>query len=191
MAKEENKTSRRKFLSRSARGTGLVALGGLGGLLTGKRSISAKDTVWQIDPYKCIQCGQCATECVLMPSAVKCVHSYELCGYCFRCFGYFDPNTTDFNSAAENQLCPTGAINRRFIEEPYYEYTIDESLCIGCGKCVKGCGTFGNGSLFLQVRHDLCLNCSECRIARSCPADAFVRVPADQPYLFKKRDEQI
>ena len=37
--------------------------------------------------------------------------------------------------AAENQACPTGAITRRFVETPYYEYTIDEELCNGCGKC--------------------------------------------------------
>ena len=45
------------------------------------------------------------------------------------------------------------------------EYIIDEELCIGCAKCVKGCAAFGNGSLHLQVRHDRCLNCNECTIA--------------------------
>ncbi len=88
-------------------------------------------------------------------------------------------------AAAENQLCPTGAIRRKFVEEPYYEYTIDHELCIGCGKCVKGCNTFGNGSLYLQVDHSVCLNCNDCAIARTCPSDAFVRVPAKQAYLPK------
>ena len=161
----------------------------MAGYLTGRKADGGDGgRAWQIDPYKCVQCGNCATECVLEVSAVKCVHSYEICGYCERCFGYFDPNTNEFNSAAENQLCPTGAIKRKFKEEPYYEYTIDESLCIGCGKCVKGCYTFGNGSLHLQVRHDRCLNCNDCKIARSCPAGAYVRVPAARPYLFKRSD---
>jgi electron transport complex protein RnfB len=67
----------------------------------------------------------------------------------------------------------------------FLEYTIDEPLCIGCAKCVKGCGAFGNGSLQLQVRHDRCVNCNECAIARDCPADAFSRVPANKPYLLQ------
>lgn len=141
--------------------------------------------VWQLDPAKCIQCGRCATNCVLSPSAVKCVHRFEMCGYCKLCFGFFQPGTPVLTSAAENQMCPTGAIKRKFIESPYYEYTIDESLCVGCGRCVKACGAFGNGSLVLQVRHDLCVNCNECSIARHCPAGAYTRVPAEQPYLSK------
>ena len=154
-----------------------------------KRCVRATGTplVWQLDPAKCVQCGRCATECVLAPSAVKCVHAFNMCGYCKLCFGYFQPGADALTSDAENQLCPTGAIRRGFVEEPYFEYTIDESLCIGCGKCVKGCGLFGNGSLHLQVRHDRCVHCNECAIARACPADAFRRVPATQPYLLKGR----
>ena len=108
-----------------------------------------------------------------------------MCGYCKLCFGYFQPGTTELTEDAPNQLCPVGAIQRTFVEQPYYEYTIDESLCIGCGKCVKGCSTFGNGSLFLQVRHDRCLQCNDCSIARACPSNAFSRVPVDQPYILK------
>ncbi|MCK5270309.1 MAG: hypothetical protein KAJ46_05970 [Sedimentisphaerales bacterium] len=145
-----------------------------------------RQTVWQIDPYKCIACGNCATYCVLEESAVKCVHAFAMCGYCELCTGYFEPEPAALNSGAENLLCPTGAIIRNKIEDPYHEYTIDEPLCIGCGKCVKGCNAFGNGSLFLQVRHDRCLNCNECSIAKSCPSGAFRRVPADQPYLLKE-----
>jgi electron transport complex protein RnfB len=149
------------------------------------RPVSTRRTIWQLDPAKCIQCGRCATSCVLHPSAVKCAHQFEMCGYCKLCFGFFQPGASVLSSAAENQMCPTGAIRRKYIEEPYYEYTIDESLCIGCGRCVKTCGAFGNGSLKLQVRHNLCVNCNECSIARHCPADAYRRVPADEPYLFK------
>jgi electron transport complex protein RnfB len=122
---------------------------------------------------------------VLEQSAVKCVNAYELCGYCDLCTGYFEPNPNDLNTGAENQLCPTGAIERKFIEDPYYEYRINEDLCIGCAKCVKGCTLFGNGSFYLQVRHDRCLDCNECAISKVCPGDAFLRVPARQPYLPK------
>jgi electron transport complex protein RnfB len=149
------------------------------------RRIGPDGMVWQLDPQLCIQCGRCATHCVLSPSAVKCVHAFSMCGYCNLCFGYFRPGAPALNKAAENQLCPTGAIRRKFVEDPYFEYTIDKALCVGCGKCVKGCNTFGNGSLFLQVQHDRCLNCNECAIAVACPAQAYSRVPASRPYILK------
>ena len=143
--------------------------------------------VWQLDPDKCMQCGNCETACVLAESAVKCVHAYAKCGYCDLCFGYFVSGVRERTTDVENQICPTGAIVRTFVEDPYYQYTIDESLCIGCGECVKQCEDYGNGSLFLQVRHDRCLNCNECAIARKCPAQAFARVPAEQPYIMKQK----
>ena len=186
MSEDKNSVTRRNFLRSSFWGTCLAGLGGTALLLVGKtRKIK---TVWQIDPYTCIACGNCATYCVLEESAVKCVHAYALCGYCRICFGFFGPEPFDITEGAENQLCPTGAIKRAFVEDPYYEYTIDESLCSGCGKCVKGCNAFGNGSLFLQVRHDRCLNCNECSIAAACPSGAYKRVPADTPYLPKEVD---
>jgi len=178
------KYSRRDFIKHIWRAIFAFVIGGTG-LLAWKRHLSPRK-VWQIDPTKCIQCGGCATNCVLVPSAVKCVHEYALCGYCKLCFGYFQPGAKELTEGAENQMCPTGAIKRRFVEDPFFEYTIDENLCIGCGKCVKGCNTFGNGSLFLQVRHDRCLNCNECSIARQCPAHAFTRVDIEEPYILKK-----
>lgn len=144
-----------------------------------------RHTVWQLDPDKCIQCGQCATHCVLSHSAVRCLHTHTLCGYCKLCFGYFEPGAAELTSAAEHQLCPTNAIRREFVEDPYYEYRIDTELCIGCGKCVRGCNMFGNGSLYLQVNHAICLNCNACSIARACPANAFERVPASDAYKLK------
>jgi electron transport complex protein RnfB len=174
---------RREFIRTGLRTAAVAALGGIG--VTAARRGGGDDLVWQIDPHACVQCGNCATHCVLNPSAVACVHAFTVCGYCELCFGYFQPGSSKLNEGAENQLCPTGAITRSFVEEPYYEYTIDESLCIGCGKCVKGCNTFGNGSLFLQVRHDRCENCNECAIARACPADAFRRLPTSRAYLLK------
>jgi electron transport complex protein RnfB len=199
--------SRRGLLAAAARGGALLGLGGLAGAVFGAWGRSATDSspstegtevaphprddhVWQIDPLKCIACGRCATECVLNPSAVKCVHSFQMCGYCELCTGYFLPEPLALNEGAENQLCPTNAIIRKFIEEPYFEYHIDEPLCIGCGRCVKGCNAFGNGSLYLQIRHDLCVDCNECAIAQACPSEAISRVPADQPYQLKGRDTE-
>ena len=175
---------RRDFL----RAASVAAAGG--GLAWRIRDEAGGEMVWQIDPTKCQQCGRCATHCVLNPSAVKCIHSYEICGYCDLCGGYLQPGAKQRSTGAESQLCPTAAIRRTFIEEPYFQYTIDEELCVGCGKCVKGCGLFGNGSLYLQVKHDICVNCNECAIARSCPADAFQRVPASSPYLLKARPQE-
>ena len=176
-------TARRSFLKSSMQ----IALGGslIGVATFSVLKSKANGLVWQIDPFKCVQCGRCATECVMMPSAVKCVHAYNLCGYCDLCGGYLKPDSNARSTAAENQLCPTAAIKRKFIEDPFYEYVIDEDLCIGCAKCVAGCTSFGNGSLHLQIRHDLCKNCNQCAIARLCPAEAFVRVPANKPYLIK------
>jgi electron transport complex protein RnfB len=144
-----------------------------------------QQSVWQLDPSKCIQCGRCAENCVVTPSAVKVTHVYAMCGYCDLCGGYLKPGTKNISTAAEAQLCPTSAIRRKFVEDPFYEYTIDEDLCIGCGKCVKGCSAFGNGSLQLQVHHDICVNCNQCSIATHCPADAFSRVSVHTPYLLQ------
>lgn len=181
---DKGSTDRRALLkSAAACAAGL----GLAGAAAFRRASREEGYVWQLDPAKCIQCGRCATECVLSLSAVKCVHAYDVCGYCDLCGGFHQPRVKSTETGAENELCPFGAIRRTFIEDPYYQYTIDEELCIGCGKCVKGCNAFGNGSLFLQVRHDRCVNCNDCRIARSCPSGAFRRVPADQPYILKGR----
>jgi Na+-translocating ferredoxin:NAD+ oxidoreductase subunit B len=184
--KDKNKDkgyNRREFINsgvRMALGVGVVGTAAF----TLKRSSTAQDYVWQIDPFKCTQCGRCATDCVKADSAVKCVHAYDLCGYCDLCGGYLKPGAK-LETGAENQLCPTSAIKRSFIEKPYFEYVIDEELCIGCAKCVKGCSSFGNGSLHLQIRHNLCLNCNQCSIARVCPNEAISRVPASDPYKIK------
>jgi electron transport complex protein RnfB len=181
--KKDKAYNRREFINNGVRITlGLSVMGT--GALALARSGKGDEYVWQIDPFKCTQCGRCATECVRSESAVKCVHAFDLCGYCDLCGGYLKPGAK-LETGAENQLCPTGAIERRFIEEPYFEYIIDEPLCIGCAKCVKGCSAFGNGSLHLQIRHDLCLNCNQCSIATNCPSDAVSRVPASEPYIIK------
>ncbi|NDP21950.1 MAG: ferredoxin [Paludibacter sp.] len=143
------------------------------------------DLVWQIDPNKCVQCGRCATTCVLNMSAVKCMHVYKMCGYCDLCGGYFKPQIKNLDTGAENQLCPTKALHRTFVETPYYKYDVDEELCNGCGKCVEGCGAFGNGSLQLQINHDICSNCNQCAIAKVCPSGAISQIPASKGYLVR------
>ena len=177
--------TRRQFLAYVGRGASIAAVGGLCASLGAR--CKDKQRLWQIDPFKCTQCGNCQTACVLDESAVKCVHDFPMCGYCDLCFGFFKTNPSALDTGAENQMCPTGAIMRQFVEDPYFQYVIDESLCIGCGKCVEGCGHFGNGALYLQVRHDRCFNCNECAIAAQCPSDAFIRVPADKPYVIKHK----
>ncbi len=203
---------RREFLSNTVRFLGVAALaGGAGHLALRKGKCvgsgacaecglvgTCKDpqadayrakvpTLWQIDPYTCIQCGKCATNCVLKPSAVKCFHAFAVCGYCDLCTGFFEAQPNQLNTGAENQLCPTAAIKRKFIEDPYFQYTIDRDLCIGCSKCVKGCTQFGNGSLFIQIDQDICVKCNECSIAVNCPSKAISRVPATTPYLQKSK----
>jgi electron transport complex protein RnfB len=180
--------NRREFLNSGLRFTVAIGVGVIGLRLLSRSQ--ARQMVWQLDPSKCIQCGRCAINCVKTPSAVKCTHVYSMCGYCDLCGGYFRPETKDLTTAAENQLCPTSAIKRKYIEDPFFQYDIDEALCIGCAKCVKGCGSFGNGSLQLQVRQNLCDNCNECAIARDCPAGAFSRVPSDSPYIFSGYDSK-
>lgn len=182
---ETSETDRRGFTGILLRVAAVLGIGGLFSRFFISNAMGNVRHVWQLDPNVCVQCGRCADSCILAQSAVKCVHAYEMCGYCDLCGGYLEPKAKELNTAAENQLCPTAAIKRTYIEDPYFEYTIDEGKCIGCGKCVKGCGAFGNGSLFLQVRHDRCANCNECAIARVCPVDAFRRVPVDNPYLLK------
>jgi electron transport complex protein RnfB len=182
------KLDRRDFVAGGIRVIGAIGLGGAACALAGLKG-RRQDEVWQIDPDKCMACDRCQTHCVLDVSAVKCLNCFALCGYCDVCTGFFPTKDFVLNTGCENQLCPTGAISRKFIEakggERFFEYTIDESLCIACGKCVVGCKLM-NGSLYLQVRHDRCLNCNECSIATACPTQAFRRVPADSPSLLKK-----
>ncbi len=186
MNEQKNKyQSRRDFVRKAGRIALIAPFAVIPVALLKKVSVSGY--VWQIDPFKCTQCGQCKTNCILTPSASKCVHAFQMCGYCDLCGGFLRQGVKTISTGAENQLCPTGAITRKFVEEPYFEYTINENLCDGCAKCVKGCGDFGNGSLYMQIRHNLCVNCNDCSIARSCPSDAVIRVPALSPYIQKDK----
>jgi electron transport complex protein RnfB len=185
---DKEPVSRRSFLKSLVKAGIWAALGltGLKGALDAFASGRRKDTVWQIDPYLCIHCGRCGKSCILRPSAVKCVHAYDVCGYCDLCGAYFSQTARSYATGGENLLCPTTALKRTFIEDPFFQYTIDEKLCVGCAKCVAGCSSFGNGSLFLQIRHDRCANCNSCSASRECPAGAISRVDRRSPYILKK-----
>jgi len=180
MAEKNKYQTRRDFVRKAGRIAVALPVAWLSVSLF--RKSTATEYVWQIDPLLCTQCGQCETNCVMTLSAVKCMHSFEMCGYCDLCSGFLRQGVKILDTAAENQLCPTAAITRKFVEEPYFEYTIDEKLCNACGKCVKGCTDFGNGSLHLQIKHELCKNCNQCSIAISCPSEAISRVPLSQAY---------
>ncbi|MBC8373370.1 MAG: 4Fe-4S binding protein [Planctomycetes bacterium] len=190
MDKTQDKLTRRNFLRTTTRGVCAAGLGALALTAARGKGVSMRRAVWQIDPTKCTACGNCATHCVLTESAVKCAHDFSKCGRCNFCFGYYKSGSSGAKSHAgvEFQLCPTHAFVRKHVVEDSYEYTIDIDKCTGCGICVKGCKE-GNGSLFLQVDQDICTNCNECTIATACPAQAFVRLPADYPYWLKQRPE--
>ena len=210
MSDDPRSLSRRDFLRAGGRGAAMLGLGVGAAAMAYAHRDTPDQFVWQIDPAKCIACGNCEINCVLEPSAVKCLHTFAMCGRCNFCFGYYDLRAdSEVHSGAEYQICPTDAIERSYLGGPYFEYHIDEEACIACGLCVKGCVGSGNGSLHLQVRHPqsppagrflgrltgrtaegevrvgTCVNCNECSIAVACPAGAFERVPAAHPYPFR------
>ena len=189
MTTDPGAISRREMLRTAARGAAVAGLAGGTAVLSYSSALDTEHTVWQIDPDKCIACGNCADYCVLKESAVKAIRAFSRCGKCNFCFGFYEtaPESQP-DAGAESQMCPTDAIIRTHLGGPYYEYTIDEKHCIGCALCVKGCNRFGNGSMNLQIRHDRCLNCNRCTIADACPSDAFSRIPSHTPYLIHKRE---
>jgi len=176
---------RRKFLHTIGRFLAIGALFTIIGFAIPRTQAVEAYKFWQIDPNLCIACGLCETDCVLPHSAVRAVHAKLVCGFCDLCGGYFRGNVLDLTTAAENLLCPTGAITRTFIEDPYFEYNIIRELCIACAKCVMGCTAFGNAALYLQIQQDLCRVCNECELARICPANAIRRVPMSQAYYIR------
>ena len=111
----DKEITRRDFLRQAARAA--VAAGVGGGLWALVRRAGATKLVWQIDPDVCTTCGNCATYCVLDISAVKAVQCYDMCAMCDLCPGYFDLGYLERSTAAENQLCPTGAVIREFIAD--------------------------------------------------------------------------
>jgi electron transport complex protein RnfB len=176
-------STRRQFIDRSARVVCWLGLGSAAGLLTRR---AAADTVYQVDPLKCTACDLCRTSCVISHSAVKAVNDFDRCGYCMLCPAYYDVTSKpDARGIPSGKVCPRDALKRRVVgavdpDDPnnnYYEYTIDEALCDGCGKCIKACkAPAGNGSLRLEIRYDRCLECNSCAIAVACPDVAILRV---------------
>ena len=69
----EDKIDRRKFFKTGAWGACTAGLMAVAGVFASKKRKT--ETVWQLDPHKCVACGNCATYCVLEESAVKCVHA--------------------------------------------------------------------------------------------------------------------
>jgi electron transport complex protein RnfB len=189
--------TRRELLGNAARGAGLLGLGGTAAFLTLK---AGKEGVWCLDTAKCVNsrlgatnvevCDLCAMECVLPLSAVRAVNDYSKCGRCYICPAYYDVTSdVDEEGLPSKKLCPRDAITRKPIGEVdpadpannFYEYVIDETLCNGCGKCVMGCKEpAGLGSILLEVRYDLCVDCNRCSIAIACPDEAYYRNPEDK-----------
>jgi len=189
-----DKPTRREILGHAVRGATLVGLGGAATYLLTK---SGKEGTWKLNPEACVNsrlgavgvdvCERCATSCVLALSAVRAVNDHDKCGRCYICPAYFDVQSAITPEGLPSQkLCPRDAIDRKPIgdidpDDPannYYEYTIDERLCNGCGRCVMACKEpAGLTSIRLEVRHDLCLDCNRCAIAMDCPDDAYDRSP--------------
>ncbi len=193
-------TNRREFLQRTGQAACAAALGGTA-IMLGRRACSGDS--WAIAPDKCINirlgvtgadsvCEACATSCVLPLSAVRAVNEHSLCGRCCICPAYFDVRSSmGSDGLPTKKICPRDAIKRTVIgdvdeNDPlnnFYEYTIDEELCNGCGRCVMECkDPAGLGSIRLEVRYDRCLHCNQCTIATQCPEDAYTRVgPQPRP----------
>lgn len=178
-----DESTRRQFFDRTFRIAGFVTLGAAAGKLATR---AAADTVYQVDPNKCLTCDLCRTTCVLTHSAVKAVNDFDKCGYCMLCPAYYDVTSVpDRQGIPLGKVCPRDALKRKVVGEVdesdpnnnYYEYFVDETLCDGCGRCIKACfPPAGNGSLRLEIRYDRCLECNSCAIQVVCPDLAIVRV---------------
>lgn len=188
----KEKKPRREFLGHVVRGAALAGIGGSGIFLVNKAN---KVYAWRLDVEKCVNsrlgatgvdvCELCSTECVVTLSAVRAVNEYSKCGRCYICPAYFDiTSAVNEEGLPSQKLCPRDAIERKAIgwvdpDDPannFYEYIIDEVKCNGCGRCVMECKEpAGLGSIKLEVRYNLCLDCNHCSIATACPDEAYLQ----------------
>ena len=143
---EETNVTRRDFISSAVRGAGLLAAGGVVGAVAAQ---SHGTTVWQIDPLKCTQCGKCATDCVLNPSAVRCLNVFPVCGYCKLCTGYFEaqPDPAAAKAFAE-KMHPLGRLGEPLDHANAFVYLASEEAAwvTGTALVVDGgitCGVWG------------------------------------------------
>ena len=60
-AMTQHPMTKRDFLRKGVWGALLLALGGLGAVVA--RHARNRGTVWQLDPTKCVACGNCAKSC--------------------------------------------------------------------------------------------------------------------------------
>ena len=184
--KDKQQTSRRDFLINGGRLTAMAAIGGTAWRLIAGKSAADSEFMrpgtrygWRINPEKCSSCGLCETSCVRKPSAVKAVNDQKKCSNCIVCHGHLleESVATEKIDSEGVRVCPYDAVKRHHFGGDYYQYSIDDKNCVGCGKCSKRCEADGTKSLFLIVRPDLCLNCNQCSIALVCPEGAIERVP--------------
>jgi len=182
------------MLGHAARGAAFLGLAGTAGVLSLK---AHKTYAWDIAADRCINsklgevgveiCERCATECVITLSAVRAVNRFAACGRCYVCPAYYKiTSAVGPDGLPSEKVCPRDAIERKAIgwidpEDPannFYEYIIDEKKCNGCGRCVMECKEpAGLSSITLEVRHNVCLDCNRCSIAKVCPEEAFDRLP--------------
>ncbi len=159
--------SRRDFLALSIRSAALVALGGGAAALATRRSHDGG--LWQIDPAKCIACGKCATSCVLKPSAARCFHTFEMCGYCNLCTGYFQPDA-DTGAAVPR---PRSAPRVRSSASPWLRHTTSTPLIRPRASAAP--------SAWMAAPPTAMVPCT-CRSARTCASDAMsALLPAIAP----------
>ena len=192
--RDTGKITRRELLGHAARGAALLGLGGVAGVLVLKAN---KTYAWTIAADRCVNsklgvlgvdtCELCASECVLTLSAVRAVNEFSKCGRCYICPSYYKiTSAVGPDGLPSEKVCPRDAIERKAIgwidpDDPannFYEYVIDEMKCNGCGRCVMECKEpAGLGSIRLEVRHNVCVDCNRCSIAAACPEEAYDRLP--------------
>lgn len=131
--------------------------------------------LWVINNDKCNGCGKCATSCVLVHSAVRAFVDTTISTGVEAEPAYLLKTGKKYSRGKANRVCQTGAISRVKIDKNHYKYSIDQSRCIACGKCVRRSQHRGDGSFKLQVDQSKCLECNICNIEKSCSQNAIVR----------------